>query len=268
MSYYTTRQIREILGLSPSIVGRLIAAGFVAPARGPRGEYRFSFQDLVVLRAAKGLAEANLPARRISRSLKRLREQLPRDLPAAGLRICAVGNSVAVIDGRDSWRADDGQYLLAFEISAPRGQIEVLQRTERRPAASAEDWFENGCRMEQSDIARAIAHYREALAANVCHSGIYANLGRLLHEKRKLDEAEAVYRAGTSACPDDALLLFNFGVLLEDLSRTGEAIACYCRALEKDPRLADAHYNLALLYEAAGKRRDALRHFSACRKLK
>jgi tetratricopeptide (TPR) repeat protein len=267
MTYYTSRQIREILGLSPSIVTRLVGAGFVAPARGPRREYRFSFQDLVVLRAAKGLADARLPARRISRALKKLREQLPADLPAAGLRIAAVGNAVAVMQGRDAWRAEDGQYLLALEVKAPQGQVVILERSEEAAAQSAESWFEKGCELEESDAVRAIDHYRKALAASVCHSGIYTNLGRLLHEKGQRADAQSVYEEGTRVCPDDALLHFNLGVLLDEQSRTDEAIACYVRALEKDPRLVDAHYNLALAYERTGRQREALRHFNACRKL-
>jgi tetratricopeptide (TPR) repeat protein len=267
MLSYTSRQVREILGLSPAIVKRLIEAGFVAPARGPRRALRFSFQDLVVLRAARALVEARLPARRISRSLKKLRQQLPADLPPAGLRIAAIGDSVAVFQGAESWRADDGQYLLAFGVAAPQGEVVILECGQGQARLSPADWFEQGCRMEENDAGRAIAHYREALAKSVRHSGIYLNLGRLLHEGRRLEEAEAAYRKGIEACPDDPLLLFNLGVLLDEQSRTGEAIECYCRAVQRDPRLVDGHYNLALLYEATGKHCEALRHFNVCRKL-
>jgi tetratricopeptide (TPR) repeat protein len=268
--YYTTKQIREILGLTPTIVARLIEAGFVSPERGPRREYRFSFQDLVVLRAAKGLADARLPARRISQSLRKLREQLPRDVPANGLRIAAIGDSVAVMKGQESWRADDGQYLLAFEVAAaPQGQVRILEKKTQPAvkAATADHWFEQGCRLEDSDAHEAALHYQKALEAQVCHAGIYTNLGRLLHQMGKRDRAEEVYRAGAAACPDDALVYFNLGVLLDELGRVDEAIDAYCHAIERDSRLADAHYNVAVLYEATGRPREALRHFSACRKL-
>ena len=266
--HYTAKQIRDILGLSPSIVSRLVEEGFVKPTRGPRRELRFSFQDLVVLRAAKGLADARLPARRISISLKKLRSQLPETLPAAGLRIAAVGDSVAVMDAGGAWRSTDGQYLLSFEVTAPRGQVKIL---EKKPAArrkSSEEWFDEGCALEAEDVDAAIQHYKMALGQNVCHAGIYTNLGRLLQEKGRLSDAQAVYLKGAQACPDDALIYFNLGVLLEEQSRSEEAIVCYETALEKEPKLIDAHYNLALLYEVAGRPRDALRHFSACRKLK
>jgi len=34
-----------------------------------------------------------------------------------------------------------------------------------------------------------------------------------------------------------------------------------------DASLADAHYNLALLYERAGRKQDALRHFAIFKRL-
>ena len=55
-SPYTIRSIQEMLGLSRGVISSLIAAGFVAPTRGPRNEYRFTFQDVVLLRTAVELA--------------------------------------------------------------------------------------------------------------------------------------------------------------------------------------------------------------------
>jgi tetratricopeptide (TPR) repeat protein len=56
-------------------------------------------------------------------------------------------------------------------------------------------------------------------------------------------------------------------VLLEDGARPDEALRCYERAVRADPVLADAHYNLALLYERAGRKRDAVRHLAIFRRL-
>jgi tetratricopeptide (TPR) repeat protein len=51
-------------------------------------------------------------------------------------------------------------------------------------------------------------------------------------------------------------------VLLEDQGKPDEATTAYERAVRADPQLADAHYNLALLYERAGRDRDAVRHLA------
>ena len=61
MKSYTTRDVAKLLGLSEAQV-RSQARGYLAPDRGPRNTYRFSFQDLVLLRTAKTLGDARISA--------------------------------------------------------------------------------------------------------------------------------------------------------------------------------------------------------------
>jgi hypothetical protein len=77
MQTYTLRSIEAMLGIPRAVITRLIAAGFVTPSRGKRREYRFTFQDVVLLRTAYGLQAADIPARKILRSLQRLKATLP-----------------------------------------------------------------------------------------------------------------------------------------------------------------------------------------------
>ncbi|HJW45121.1 MAG TPA: tetratricopeptide repeat protein, partial [Lysobacter sp.] len=93
------------------------------------------------------------------------------------------------------------------------------------------------------------------------------NLGRLLHELERFDEAELVYREAISSGGNDSLLHYNLGVLLDDMDRKQDAITAYEAALQGDPKLADCHYNLALLYEELGAARQAIRHMSQYRRL-
>ncbi len=55
--------------------------------------------------------------------------------------------------------------------------------------------------------------------------------------------------------------------MLEDTARGDEAVRCYEEAVRQDPELADAHYNLGLLYERSGRHQEALRHFTLFRQL-
>ena len=265
MHSYGVRTVERLLGLPRSAVRSLVDAGFVAPARGPRGAWQFSFQDLIVLRAAWALAQSGLPQRRIVRSLKALRRQLPDSVPLSGLRIGAVGDRVVVNDGEARWQADTGQYVLALEVAIDGGVLSVRDR--RPPEADAEACFARGTELEDIDPAAAARAYEQALAADPAHCGAATNLGRLLHADGRLAAAERVYRAGLAACGSDALLHYNLGVLLEDSGRVDEAVEAYERALADDARLADCHYNLARLYQAQGRAREALRHLARYRRL-
>lgn len=263
-STYTIRKAGTIVGIPLPAIRRFISNGFVSPARGPRREYLFTFRDLVVLRMAKQLADARLSQRRIADSLKRLRKQLPETLPLAGLRIAAVGGDVVVSDGPSRWRVNDGQYLLAFEVTANAGDPSF---TPWPTSGDVADWFANASSLEEADPLLSIQSYQKAIEENPCLARAYANLGRLLHQIGRIPEAQAVYATGEVACVPDSILFFNFAVLREDQGQQEEAIRLYKQALEIDPEMADAHCNLGLLYELSGRKREAIRHLSAYRKL-
>ena len=113
------------------------------------------------------------------------------------------------------------------------------------------------------DGERADQHDREQ-AADQHHLEARLNLGRLLHLEGRLEEAERVYRGAHSG---EAVLSFNLGVLLEDFERPDDAATEYRRALALDPGFADAHFNLARLLERGGHPKEALRHLLAYRRL-
>ena len=268
MHPYGVRDVEKLLRLPRSTIRSLIEAGFVSPARGPRNSWRFSFQDLIVLRTAEALAAANVPRRRITRSVRELRRHLPESMPLSGLAISAVGDRVVVREGASRWQAESGQYLLAFEGDPASDSLEVFARSAKaQPTQDAREWFEQGLALEDKDIDAALGAYRQALEADSELLDAHLNRGRLLHEAGRFGEAEQGYTDAIAACGADPLLLFNLGVLLEDMERGSEAIEAYRAALDSDPTLADAHYNLALLYERLKQPKEALRHMAQYRRL-
>lgn len=267
MHSYSVQDVERVLRLSRSTIKGLIAGGFVTPKRGPRRQYRFSFQDLIVLRTARALTQANVPSRRVRRALDELRQNLPETMPLSGLSICAVGERVVVRDGTSRWQVDDGQYLLALDVVVEEGELHVVDRKEATPAPEPRDWFGQGLELENSDVVAARAAYERAVDEDPQNLAAWVNLGRLLHEHGKLKDAESVYRRALAACGPDALVFYNLGVLLEDLRRPAAALEAYQSALAEDPGLADCHYNLARLYESFGQPQHAIRHLGQYRRL-
>jgi len=267
MHQYGVRDVEKLLRLPRSTIRSLIAAGFVSPARGPRNAWQFSFQDLIVLRMAQALATANVPRRRIIRSLKELRGRLPEAMPLSGLSIGAMADQVVVREGSRRWHAESGQYVLAFEGDPATGALRVIEPAPVPAAAVMHDWYTQGLALEREDIAAALDAYERALAADPEHVDARLNLGRLLHETGRFARAEQVYREGLDADGNDPLLLYNLAVLLEDMDRKPDAMEAYEAALLEDPLFADCHYNLALLCEELGRPKHAIRHMSQYRRL-
>lgn len=279
MSDYTVRDIERLLGLSKSVVQGFVEAGFVAPQRGERNEMQFSFQDLILLKTAQGLAAARIPPRRLKAALARLRAELPPSLPLSGVRISAVDGRIVVQQGSSQWHADSGQYLLAFSTpEAPGGAHRLpgeLPPGEPPPgeaqSGEAQDdgalrAIERARELEAFDPDGAERAYRAAIARDPQLLAAAVNLGCLLQARRQVGAAEQVYRDALDRFPDEPLLHFNLGTALEDARRADEAVSAYERALALDPAFADAHYNLARIHEAAGRPQPAIRHLAEYRR--
>ena len=266
---FTVREVSAMLGLSASQIRAYATKGFLTPERGARGELRFGFQDLVILRTAGELSAARVPERRVRRVLRLLRDQLPGDHSIAGVRIAADGERVVVRDGEAMWNPESGQALFDFDISEIEARAATLAPREIRSDAEldAEGWYDVACDLEITSPADARSAYERVLELDPNHIDAHVNLGRILHEGGATAAAEKHYRRARELDARHEIAAFNHGVALEDLGRVRDAIAAYERALELDPANADAHFNLAGLYEKRGDKAAALRHLSAYRQL-
>lgn len=262
---FTLKSVQQMLGLSRTTISAFIAAGFVTPERGQRGEHRFSFQDLMLLRTAYGLQQASIPPRKILKSLIKLKKDLPEEVPLTGLRITAVGDKVVVRDRSGQWSAESGQLLMDFEVAQLAGTVSFLSAT---TSAAEVDWFKKGESLELTDRCAAEEAYKRAIELEPTRAWPYLNLGALMVEDGRLDDAVELYATAISWVPNQPLLHFNRALALEDQSRIQDSLDAYEQALAIDATFADAHYNSAVLLEKTGDVRGALRHFNAYRRLK
>ena len=269
----------DVLDLPTSRIHAWARQGLLQPARGPRDEHVFSFQDLAVLRSAQELLDADVSLRRVHHALVRLQEILPAGRPLSAVQLTALGGRVLVREGRRLWDPDSGQLQMGLSpdrradaqgpsvhslVEAAAG-AEVGRTTWKR--RTADDWFHRGVELEGTDEAGARAAYRRALEEDPAFADAYVNLGRLLHEDGALDEAELQYRAALASRRDHARAWYNLGVLLEDREREEEALEAYEAALAADSALAVAHWNAARLHERARQDAEALRHLTSYKKL-
>lgn len=268
MSHYTTQDVARILDLSTDKVRRYARAALVEPDRGARNQYRFSFQDLVVLRTARDLEHADVPARRIHRALKTLQNRLQNGQTLTSLRIVADAEHVVVEDRGSRWAPESGQFQIDFGSDETRRDVVTLSRhAEPDIERSADEWYELACSIEAASPYEAQALYRRAIEVDPGHADARVNLGRLLHEEERYGEARDEYARALEAAPEHATAAFNLGVVLEDLGEVSDARDAYHHAIEFDPQLADAFYNLSRIYEEQGDRAAALRYLQRYERL-
>lgn len=268
MKGYSTREVAELLALPQEVI-RDIARGVLDPEKSHRGRYRFSFQDIIVLRTAKELLNAGVRRGRINRSLLSLQRRLPTNRPLTSLRITGEGGSVLIQDQDQMYNPESGQFHFNFSVAELAGSVAPLARRAAEDAEASDeqltsdDWFDLGVDLEAVSPDDAPAAYTRALELDPDHSDAHVNLGRLLQESGEYATAETHYRRALAVEPDNVLAAFNLGTLLEDMGRIHDAIEAYKRASS----FADAHYNLSRLYELVGEHAEALKHLKAYRSL-
>jgi tetratricopeptide (TPR) repeat protein len=270
MTLYRTRDVADTIGVSPSLVRSYARSGILSPTRGPRREYRFSFQDVVVLRTAKALADSGIHPRRIRRAMRTLKSRLPRGRSLAGVSIAAEGDTVVVQDEFAVWDPVSGQVHLDFSVAELAEAVAPLARraSEIQAASDAHRWMELAVDLEAVAPDEAGMAYERALGLDPSNADAHANLGRLHHEAGKLLHAEAHYRKALEVEADHATASFNLGVVLEDQGRVEEAVRVYENTLAATPDHAEAHFNLSRLYERTGNKAAALQHLATYKRIR
>src|SRR3989454_4341878 len=115
-------------------------------------------------------------------------------------------------------------------------------------------------RADQSKLAEAIEHYRQALDINPEHASAHYNLGNVLAQQGKLAEAVEHYRRALKIKPDFAEALNDLGNALARQGQLAGAIDHYRQALKIKPDFAKAASNLGLALAQQGKLAEVVEH--------
>jgi len=269
---FSTRKVAQLAGIDVERVRAFARAGLLSCTR-EHGRYRYTFQDVVLLRMAQELIRAKIPNRRVWNSLRLLKRRLPRGRSLSALRVVVEGGRILVKEPDAIWQPESGQLQLQLTTGELTGEIAPLVRAavesaRKQNGLTADDWYNLGFDLELvEDHQEAQQAYRKALQLDEKHADAHVNLGRLLHMAGAMKEAEQHYRKALDSMPQHATAAYNLGLVLEALQRRSDALQCYQDAIKIDPEFCDAYYNLGNLYEEMGDRRAALRCLTSYKRL-
>lgn len=140
-------------------------------------------------------------------------------------------------------------------------------------AAAADDtWaavaFEQGkYRLRRDDMPAAAEAFARAARLLPGFASASANLGAVLGELDRPDEAMAAFGDALAAEPDNPQVHNNLGVLLRETGRLGEAEAAFRRVIDATPGQAFGHYNLGHTLFLQGRYLAALSSYQAGQRL-
>ena len=223
----------------------------------------YSFNELGELRTLRDLRARRISARSIRAALEAMHRSAGvrnalREVSAASggarLRFRYEGSLVDPLTQ---------QLAFDFESGGASGlQMQVALVPEAESRRAMQELFLRAVRAEErEERAEAVATYLSILELRPEHAPTLINLGTIFYNQRDFAGAERLYRRATEADSGYALAFFDLGNVLDELQRLEEATVAYGRAVTLVPHYADAHYNLALALERQGQRRRALRHW-------
>ncbi len=237
-SYYSGADVERLYGLNRTKLRALERMRLTSPILRTRAERYYTFADLHVFRRVKdGLARGGSLASMARRILQDRVGQLSFDFEKVGPAPIVALPLTAALEERLSWTADDW-YLLGCEHDEDAEQAEP-----------------------------ALAAYRQALAIDPYHVGSLINLGNLLYEDDRIQDARRLYERALASDPDNSSASFNLGNVYDDLGCYEDAIRYFKRAVRLRPDNADAHFNLGLVYDRLGDVSRVRAHMSSYLKL-
>jgi tetratricopeptide (TPR) repeat protein len=244
--------------------------GFVGPTVRKGGRFYYTFADLVAVKAAKDLLEAELPLQKARKAVESLRKVLPNDThPHSKLRVCSDGETIVALKDDVAFEPISGQVVMAFTLPSFSEHIaEVLAMPRVDPSAPQEvtdspteanggttayrHFIEACAAMDRGDTETAEHLFRQAIDLEPHMAAALTNLGNLVYRQGELDEARRLYDRALEHDPNQPEARYNLANLLEDLGETDLAIAELRKVCAAAPEFADAHYNLGLMLAQVG----------------
>jgi len=125
--------------------------------------------------------------------------------------------------------------------------------------------------MKKGSPAEAEDAYKKALDADPTSPDGYLALATFYNTQKKFDEASAMsskaMELSAAKGSSDPLASYNQGIILWNQSKIAEAKAQFQKAVQLDPKLADAHYWLGMSWVNEGKLPEAGKEMSEYLKL-
>jgi tetratricopeptide (TPR) repeat protein len=156
-------------------------------------------------------------------------------------------------------RAELQALFTAAEAAVTAGNyddaITKLNEVAGKTQACAECFVRIGeIHLKKSDAAAAEASFLKAAEVNANSAAAYDALANLYNSQRKFEEAVAMSTkanaaraaGGGAAGGGDATALFNAGVIFWNQGKIAEAREQFQKAVDADPKMAEAHYQLGM----------------------
>ena len=172
---------------------------------------------------------------------------------------CGSGRRYKECHGSLGEAAPGADLLLARALAAhQQGRVQEAERTyrellEKEPANAIAMHYLGMSTWQRGDPAAAEPLLRKSIELLGTVPDFHNNLGLLLRDTRRTDEAIGCFRKALEVDPKWFQAYNNLGLALEDAGRFDDAVEAYREAIARDSRFPAARQNMARLLMTVGR---------------
>lgn len=155
----------------------------------------------------------------------------------------------------------------ATRVATPRDRFTVSAKRLSISEKAWKEYFESQKKLRKQDYDGAVAHLEKAVKMSPQFAVAWNQLGTIAYHNRDLKKAEEYFREARKQ--DDALFepLVNLGGVLLQVGRLDEALELNTQAVETRPRDALANAQLGLTYYEMKRMEEAVRYLNETKRL-
>jgi tetratricopeptide (TPR) repeat protein len=256
----STAQLAEVLQVPGACIRAWVRSGLLQAHETVGAVHYFEFHQVRWAKSLRDFAKAGVSSRRISQSLRHLRQWLPNlESPTNMPAVLEQDRRLAVRLEDGSLADPTGQGLFDFSHGQEHAAVSFS-----REKVTPHDWFQLGCQREGAgEFEEAAQAYRAALLAGGPDATTCFNLANVLYALGRREPAVERYLQVVEMEPGFVEAWNNLGIVLDELEQHDEAVAALRQVVKLNPLYADAHYNLADILDRIGRSSEALTHWQA-----
>ncbi len=271
---YTPAMLCQLLNVPVHEIRRWERAGLIKPVKKIYRLPYFDFDEVASARRLCELAASGVRADQIAASLERLHTLLPNlTRPVAQLEVLSRGINGLVFRDESGLIETSGQRLFDFDPPLEESHPEdgpatipirptPLDASLDRQQWSADNWFQEGCRLaESNEISLAVEAFRLAIINDPQNPAYHFHLADALYRQRKPDAAIERYHIAVELDHNFLEAWTQLGCVLSETGDQAGAKAAFQIALDLHPDYADAHFHLASVLEELDQTDEAAEHW-------
>jgi Tfp pilus assembly protein PilF len=191
----------------------------------------------------------------------------------AGAYVLMVGGLQRTVEVGPSLADSRGRVRVTFDLRGADAEpifdrkASVSVRELSIPKEARREYADAQKALERRDVSAAVAHLKRALDLAPQFSAAWNHLGTIAYQTGQYVEAEADFRKALEADPDAYAPLVNLGGVLINLTKWDEALECNRRAALKSPNDALANSQLGMAYFYSGKLDAAEKYLRAAKQI-